>query len=122
MFPPQVIALTVALIFAANYGIIGEIGSPFMTVTIFYFVIGYMPAPSPRGGAKEGMMNVLRRQTGQGLVEHALIIALVGVVVIVALLLVGPGVGNVFRGVSFPPGGRWDRKLPVCKGRARWRL
>ena len=45
-------------------------------------------------------MNVPKQQTGQGLVEYALIIALVAVVVIAVLLLVGPGVGNVFKGVS----------------------
>ena len=45
-------------------------------------------------------MNVPKQQTGQGLVEYALIIALVAVVVIATLLLVGPGVGNVFKGVS----------------------
>ena len=40
-----------------------------------------------------------RAQAGQGLVEYALILALVAVVVIVILALLGPAIGNVFSGV-----------------------
>ncbi len=40
-----------------------------------------------------------RRETGQGLVEYALILVLVAVVVIVILALLGPAVGNVFSNV-----------------------
>jgi len=35
-------------------------------------------------------------EIGQGLVEYALILVLVGVVVLVSLLLMGPNIGNVF--------------------------
>jgi len=38
-------------------------------------------------------------EQGQGLVEYALILVLVALVVLAALLLLGPGVGNVFSGV-----------------------
>jgi pilus assembly protein Flp/PilA len=41
-------------------------------------------------------MLTLRDQTGQGLVEYALILVLVAVVVIVILALLGPAIGNVF--------------------------
>jgi len=36
------------------------------------------------------------KETGQGLVEYALILVLVSVVVIVVLALLGPAIGNVF--------------------------
>jgi len=41
-------------------------------------------------------MKYLPKQTGQGLVEYALILVLVAVIVIVVLALVGPAVGNLF--------------------------
>jgi pilus assembly protein Flp/PilA len=36
------------------------------------------------------------REKGQGLVEYAFIIVLVAIVVVVALALLGPAVGNIF--------------------------
>jgi pilus assembly protein Flp/PilA len=39
---------------------------------------------------------VFGRSRGQGLVEYALIIALVGVVVIASLMLLGPQVASIF--------------------------
>lgn len=39
---------------------------------------------------------LFRRERGQGLVEYALIIALVAVVVIGILILLGPAIGNIF--------------------------
>ena len=36
------------------------------------------------------------RETGQGLVEYALILVLVAIVVIAILLLLGPTIGNTF--------------------------
>ncbi|MGA2112373.1 MAG: Flp family type IVb pilin [Anaerolineales bacterium] len=39
------------------------------------------------------------RQSGQGLVEYALILVLVAVVVIVILSLLGPAIGNVFSNI-----------------------
>jgi len=41
----------------------------------------------------------MNRETGQGLVEYALILVLVAVVVIAVLLLLGPAVGNVFSNI-----------------------
>jgi pilus assembly protein Flp/PilA len=37
-----------------------------------------------------------KREKGQGLVEYALILVLVAIVVIVALLVLGPMIGNTF--------------------------
>ena len=43
------------------------------------------------------MKNVLRKgQKGQGLVEYSLIIALVAIVVIAALVLLGPAISSIF--------------------------
>ena len=39
-------------------------------------------------------------QKGQGLVEYALILVLVAIVVIAALMILGPIIGNVFSGVN----------------------
>ena len=41
-----------------------------------------------------------RRERGQGLVEYALIIALVAVVVIAALVLLGPRIASIFNNVN----------------------
>jgi pilus assembly protein Flp/PilA len=40
------------------------------------------------------------KEKGQGLVEYALIIVLIAIVVIVALSLLGPTIGNVFTEIS----------------------
>jgi len=45
-------------------------------------------------------MLLARKEKGQGLVEYALIIVLVSIVVIVALTLLGPQIGNVFNNIS----------------------
>jgi len=45
-------------------------------------------------------MLYLPREEGQGLVEYALIIVLVAIVVIVALRLLGPIIGNVFSNIN----------------------
>ncbi len=41
-----------------------------------------------------------RRERGQGLVEYALIIALVAVVVIAALVVLGPRIASIFNNVN----------------------
>jgi pilus assembly protein Flp/PilA len=41
-----------------------------------------------------------RKEKGQGLVEYALIIVLVSIVVIAALLLLGPQISNVFNTIT----------------------
>ena len=43
---------------------------------------------------------LFRRQRGQGLVEYALIIALVAVVVIGILILLGPAIGSIFSNIA----------------------
>lgn len=45
-------------------------------------------------------MLYIPREEGQGLVEYALIIVLVAIVVIVALSLLGPVIGNVFSNIA----------------------
>lgn len=49
-----------------------------------------------RGGRSLGM----RWSRGQGMLEYALIIALVAVVVIAALVLLGPQIANLFNAVN----------------------
>jgi pilus assembly protein Flp/PilA len=41
----------------------------------------------------------MRSQTGQGLVEYALILVLVAVVVLLILAVFGPAVGNMFSNI-----------------------
>ena len=43
---------------------------------------------------------LFRRDHGQGLVEYALIIALVAVVVIGILILLGPAIGSIFSNIK----------------------
>ena len=43
---------------------------------------------------------VYGRARGQGIVEYALIIALVSIVVIAALILLGPRIASIFKGVN----------------------
>lgn len=40
------------------------------------------------------------KERGQGLVEYALILALVAIVVIAALMILGPIIGNVFSSIN----------------------
>jgi pilus assembly protein Flp/PilA len=40
------------------------------------------------------------RERGQGLVEYALIIALIAIVVIGILILLGPAIGNIFSNIQ----------------------
>jgi pilus assembly protein Flp/PilA len=42
----------------------------------------------------------IKKQMGQGLVEYALILVLVAIVIIAALMILGPIVGNVFSKVN----------------------
>jgi pilus assembly protein Flp/PilA len=43
---------------------------------------------------------LFRREHGQGLVEYALIIALVAIVVIGILILLGPAIGSIFSNIK----------------------
>ncbi len=45
-------------------------------------------------------MLIARNEKGQGLVEYALILVLVAIVVIAALMILGPIIGNVFSTVN----------------------
>ena len=44
-------------------------------------------------------MRLIPRDEGQGLVEYAFILILVAMIVLVALVLLGPPIGNVFSNV-----------------------
>jgi len=46
-------------------------------------------------------MLFLNRESGQGLVEYALVLVLVAVVVIAILTLLGPQIGNIFSRITF---------------------
>lgn len=46
-------------------------------------------------------MLFLNRESGQGLVEYALVLVLVAVVVIAILSLLGPQIGNVFSRITY---------------------
>jgi pilus assembly protein Flp/PilA len=41
-----------------------------------------------------------RKEKGQGLVEYALIIVLVSIIVIAALMILGPRIGNTFNSIG----------------------
>jgi pilus assembly protein Flp/PilA len=43
---------------------------------------------------------MFRRDAGQGLIEYALIIALVAIVVIGTLILLGPQIGSIFQNIN----------------------
>ncbi|MBI5841444.1 MAG: Flp family type IVb pilin [Chloroflexi bacterium] len=45
------------------------------------------------------------KEKGQGLVEYALILVLVAIVVIAALMVLGPIIGNVFSDINSSLGG-----------------
>ncbi|MBN1449978.1 MAG: pilus assembly protein [Anaerolineales bacterium] len=45
-------------------------------------------------------MYITLEERGQGLVEYAMILALVAIVVIAALMLMGPMIGNVFSTIN----------------------
>jgi pilus assembly protein Flp/PilA len=45
-------------------------------------------------------MLFLNRESGQGLVEYALVLVLVAIVVIAILALLGPQIGNVFSQIN----------------------
>ncbi|MFZ5877927.1 MAG: Flp family type IVb pilin [Chloroflexota bacterium] len=45
------------------------------------------------------------KEKGQGLVEYALILVLVAIVVIAALMILGPIIGNVFTKINSSLGG-----------------
>lgn len=46
------------------------------------------------------LMNWLRDEEGQAMVEYGLIIALIAIVVIAALLILGPRIANLFNDVG----------------------
>jgi len=59
-----------------------------------------LTARAPAQGGKQMRELMKRADRGQGLVEYALIIALVAVVVIAALVLLGPAISSIFVNIS----------------------
>jgi Flp pilus assembly pilin Flp len=58
--------------------------------------------------------------SGQGLVEYALILALVGVVVLVILALFGPSIGNIFSNVTTALGDGTAQVVPTPASLGAW--
>ncbi len=52
------------------------------------------------GGKEEDAMLFAPQEKGQGLVEYALILVLVAIVVIAALMILGPIIGNAFSTIN----------------------
>ncbi|PKN91915.1 MAG: hypothetical protein CVU44_16620 [Chloroflexi bacterium HGW-Chloroflexi-6] len=50
--------------------------------------------------SKEVVVVLFRKETGQGLLEYALILVLVAIVVIAAVSLLGPTIGNMFSDIN----------------------
>lgn len=46
------------------------------------------------------MLNLRSQDSGQGLVEYALILVLVAIVVIAILVILGPQIGNIFSRIT----------------------
>jgi pilus assembly protein Flp/PilA len=50
--------------------------------------------------AKNYVNGFIKKEEGQGMVEYALIIALIAIVVIVALLALGPRIAEIFDNIT----------------------
>ena len=93
--------------FATSY----RMGSPILPPTGLFWTRSIGPPPvnrwaNPRiwpdgqGGSMKALWQAFSSdESGQGLVEYALILVLVAVVVIVILALLGPAIGNVFSNI-----------------------
>jgi pilus assembly protein Flp/PilA len=57
-------------------------------------------ANSAKGETPHMLDRLFHRDRGQGLVEYALIIALVAIVVIGILILLGPAIGSIFSNIK----------------------
>lgn len=63
--------------------------------------MAHAPGRSTKGEGNYKMLERLfSRSRGQGLVEYALIIALVAIVVIGTLILLGPQIASIFKSIS----------------------
>lgn len=49
---------------------------------------------------KNNLLSVLKREDGQGMVEYALLVALIAVVVIAVLVLLGPAIAAKFTQIT----------------------
>ena len=67
---------------------------PFIAALLIAFTLYRVPASRGRRFLSMG------QSRGQGMLEYALIIALVAVVVIAALVLLGPQIGGIFNQVN----------------------
>jgi len=64
--------------------------------------MGYLVEVFPRNPKERRFAHMLfaPKEKGQGLVEYALILVLVAIVVIAALMVLGPIIGNVFSQIN----------------------
>ena len=69
------------------------------------YLLGYLrtflfPSPCPAPAPFHEQNSSPGRETGQGLVEYALLLVLVSIVVLAILTILGPQIGNVFSRVT----------------------
>jgi len=78
---------------------------PWMNVTFFVILcLVFSTEGGPQTGKilirKELIMLFAPKEKGQGLVEYAIILALVAIVVIAVMRLLGPKIGNTFSSIN----------------------
>lgn len=61
----------------------------------------YFVAAKPRKELKmKKLINFIKKEDGQGMVEYGLIIGLIAVIVVAALVLLGPKIAGLFDGIG----------------------
>jgi pilus assembly protein Flp/PilA len=84
------------------------IGSSLASYNVtFYTTIGHVNSPESGSqasnniiGERKVLMLFAPKEKGQGLVEYAIILALVAIVVIAVMRLLGPKIGNTFSTIA----------------------
>lgn len=102
-----VAAAVVALVVEFVNGLLGLIPTAYQpaVIAVFGFIGTLLSAYGVQGTVKmfapqTGPKVLVSRQVGQGMVEYALILVLVAVVVIAALMLMGPAIANIFSTIN----------------------
>ena len=65
-----------------------------------YIVLGTLPGKTIFYSERNYIMLFAPKEKGQGLVEYAIILALVAIVVIAVMRLLGPKIGNTFSTIN----------------------